>query len=140
MVRSVDLHAGQIIPNIKNNNKYQIREDEVYACEPFCTPGNGFVKDSGVAQIFRWINDAPTRNADARKILAMSKNEFARIPFARRWIQKIIPNVKAELAIKELVNARALYEYFPLREVSKGMVAQSEHTIIVKEKPIIITY
>jgi methionyl aminopeptidase len=134
-----DLHAGAIIPNIKRNDKYQLREDEVYACEPFCTPGNGFVKDSGIAQIFRWIKDVPTRGQEARKVLEMSKNEFSRLPFAKRWIQQLISPIRAELAIKELTNAKALYQYFPLREISNGMVSQSEHTIIVREKPIITT-
>ncbi len=133
------VHAGMTIQNIKNDNKYQLRENEVYACEPFCTPGNGFVKDSGAAQIFRWLADRPTRMIEARKILELGKIKFERLPFAKRWVQKEISGAKVELALKQLIEMNAIYPYYPLREVSNAAVAQAEHTIIVKEKPIIIT-
>ncbi len=134
-----DVHAGLTIPNIKNDSKYQLREDEVIAIEPFCTSGSGLVKDSGKALIFRWINDRPTRLIEGRKILEMARERFDRLPFAKRWIQKIISPLKVELSLKELEAVNALYGYKPLREVSGKPVAQSEHTLIVKEKPIVTT-
>lgn len=133
------LHAGMHIPNIKENNKYQLREWEIYAIEPFCTSGNGFVKDSGIPLIFRWISDRPCRTPEARKILELAKIEYNRLPFAKRWLQKQIPSIKVELALKDLLNLDALYPYYPLREVSEEPVAQTEHTVIVKDKPIITT-
>lgn len=134
-----DVHAGLTIPNVKNDSKYQLREDEVIAVEPFCTSGNGLVKDSGNALIFRWINDRPTRLIEGRKILEMARDKFERLPFAKRWIQKEFSPLKVELSLKELTAVNALYGYQPLREVSGKPVAQSEHTLIVKEKPIITT-
>jgi len=134
-----DVHAGLTIPNIKNESKYQLREDEVIAIEPFCTAGNGLVKDSGKALIFRWINDRPTRLMEARKILEMARERFDRLPFAKRWIQKGFSPLKVELSLKELEAVNALYGYKPLREVSGKPVAQAEHTLIVKEKSIITT-
>ncbi|MEM5778130.1 MAG: type II methionyl aminopeptidase [Candidatus Aenigmatarchaeota archaeon] len=134
-----DVHSGLIIPNVKNDSKYQLREDEVIAIEPFCTNGDGFVKDSGSALIFRWINDRPTRLLEARKILEIARDKYEKLPFAKRWVQKEISPLKVELALKELLNVNALYGYQPLREVSGKPVAQSEHTVIVKEKPVILT-
>lgn len=134
-----DLHEGMIIPNIKNDSKYQLREDEVYAIEPFCTAGNGFVKDSGSSLIFRWISDKPTRLLEARKILELARTKFDGLPFAKRWIQKQFSPLKVELSLKELLAVNALYEYNPLKEVSEKPVAQTEHTVIVAEKPIITT-
>lgn len=134
-----DVHAGLTIPNIKNDSRYQLREDEVIAIEPFCTAGNGFVKDSGKPMILRWIIDRPTRLVEARKILELARTEYERLPFAKRWIQKRFSPLKVELSLKELLSSNALYGYEPLREVSGKPVAQSEHTIIVKEKPIITT-
>jgi len=134
-----DVHAGLTIPNIKNDSKYQLREDEVIAIEPFCTSGNGLVKDSGKALIFRWINDRPTRLIEGRKILEMARDKFDRLPFAKRWIQKGFSPLKVELGLKELEAVNALYGYKPLREISGKPVAQSEHTVIVKEKPIVTT-
>jgi len=134
-----DVHAGLTIPNVKTDSKYQLREDEVVAIEPFCTSGNGLVKDSGSALIFRWIADRPTRLLEARKILELARDRYEKLPFAKRWIQKEISPLKVELALKELLAVNALYGYQPLREVSEKPVAQSEHTVIVKEKPIILT-
>ena len=134
-----DLHEGMIIPNVKNDSKYQLREDEVYAVEPFCTEGNGLVKDSGSPLIFRWISDRPTRLLEARKILELARGKFDGLPFAKRWIQKQFSPLKVELSLKELLAVNALYEYNPLKEVSEKPVAQSEHTVIVREEPIITT-
>ncbi len=134
-----DVHAGLVIPNIKNDSKYQLREDEVIAIEPFCTSGNGLVKDSGKALIFRWINDKPIRLIEGRKILEMAREKFERLPFAKRWIQKYFSPLKVELSLRELETVNALYGYKPLREVSGKPVAQTEHTLIVKEKPIVTT-
>ena len=135
-----DVHAGRTIPNVKNDSKYQLREDEIYGVEPFCTAGSGFVKESGKPLIFRWISDRPTRLIEARKILELARTKFERLPFAKRWIQKQFSPLKVELSLKELLNSNALYGYEPLKEVSGKPVAQSEHTVIVKEKPIITTY
>jgi methionyl aminopeptidase len=134
-----DVHAGLTIPNIKTDSKYQLREDEVIAIEPFCTEGNGLVKDSGSALIFRWIMNRPSRLEEARKILELARDKYEKLPFAKRWIQKEISPLKVELALKELIAVNALYGYQPLREVSSKPVAQSEHSVIVKEKPIILT-
>lgn len=134
-----DVHAGLIIQNIKNDSKYQLREDEVIAIEPFCTTGNGYVKESGSALIFRWIMDRPTRSQEARKILELARDEYERLPFAKRWIQKSISPLKVELALKELLGSNALYGYQPLKEISNKPIAQSEHSVIVREKPIILT-
>jgi methionyl aminopeptidase len=134
-----DVHAGLTVPNVKTDSKYQLREDEVIAIEPFCTSGNGLVKDSGSALIFRWIVDRPTRMIESRKILELARDKYERLPFAKRWIQKEISPLKVELALKELQAVNALYGYQPLREVSEKPVAQSEHSIIVKDKPIILT-
>jgi methionyl aminopeptidase len=134
-----DVHSGMTIPNIKTDSKYQLREDEVIAIEPFCTAGNGFVKDSGSALIFRWIADRPTRMIEARKILELAREKYEKLPFAKRWIQKEISALKVEIALKELLAVNALYGYQPLREVSNKPVAQSEHSVIVNEKPIILT-
>jgi len=133
-----DLHAGMTIPNIKTASKYQIRDGEIYAVEPFCTAGAGQVKDSGQAEIFRWLNDRSIRAPEGRKLLEISKNKFERLPFAKRWITDI-PKVKLDMVLRQLVLANAIHPYFPLKEVSEKPVAQTEHTIIVGDKPIVTT-
>ncbi|MCD6477080.1 MAG: type II methionyl aminopeptidase [Candidatus Aenigmarchaeota archaeon] len=132
-----NLHAGKLVYNVKNNNKYIIKEGEVYAIEPFCTTGAGSVKDSGKALIFKFMKDVPIRNPDARKILELAKTKWFGLPFARRWIK--LSTIKKEFLLKQLISMNAIHAYLPLREVSNAPVAQTEHTVIVLEKPIITT-
>ena len=134
-----NLHAGSVIPNIKTDNMFALREGEVYAIEPFCTAGNGMVKDSEPALIFRWVGDQSVRSAEARKILEWGKGKFNKLPFAKRWLEKSISPFKLELALKQLSTVRAIYPYKILKEVSNSPVAQAEHTVIVKKKPIVTT-
>ncbi|MDD5416514.1 MAG: type II methionyl aminopeptidase [Candidatus Aenigmarchaeota archaeon] len=133
-----DLHAGMTVPNIKTDSRYQIREGEIYAVEPFCTSGAGQVKDSGQAEIFRWLNDRPLRTPEGRKVLELARNDFSRLPFAKRWITGI-SKLKLDMILKQLIQLNAIHPYYPLKEVSEKPVAQTEHTIIVGEVPIITT-
>ncbi len=133
------VHAHPTIPNIKNSSEDELLDGQVFGVEPFCTTGNGYVKDSGSAVIFKWIRDHPVRLVEGRRILELAKIKFEKLPFAKRWIQKQISPLKVELALKQLLGVNALHAYAPLREVSGKPVAQTEHTIIVKEKPIITT-
>lgn len=134
-----NLHAGVTIPNIKIASEKILQEGEVYAVEPFCTSGAGFVKESEPTLIFRWIADRPVRSSEARKILEIAKNEFDRLPFAKRWLQKRFTQFKVELALKQLLAVNALHSYQQLKEVSAKPVAQAEHTVIVAKEPIITT-
>jgi len=75
----------------------------------------------------------------SKKLLELGKNEFDKLPFAKRWIQKKVSAIKIEPALRELISTEALWPYKILKEQAGGMVAQSEHTIIVGEKPIVTT-
>ncbi|MFQ6010278.1 MAG: type II methionyl aminopeptidase [Candidatus Aenigmatarchaeota archaeon] len=132
-----NLHAGHVIPNVKNNNSKFFEEGEVYAVEPFATSGAGAVKDSEPALIFRWIADKPSRMPEARKILELGKTSFSKLPFAKRWIN--LPRMKKEMALRQLTATGAIYPYKILKEVSGGAVSQAEHTVMVGEKPLITT-
>ena len=46
---------------------------------------------------------------------------------------------KINFALKELATLDAVRLYPPLQEISKGFVSQAEHTILVKDKPIVLT-
>ncbi len=134
-----NLHAGVVIPNVKTGSQRVLQEGEVYAVEPFCTQGEGWVKDSEPALIFRLISDKPVRMSEARSVLAAAK-KFSGLPFARRWLQaEKFSELKLDMAIRQLVASGALHPYYVLKEVSGKPVAQAEHTVIVKDKPIIST-
>jgi methionyl aminopeptidase len=110
------LHAGATIPNYRSFFGDKIKKDMVFAIEPFATYGRGKIKD-GRPYIFA-INDG-CKGEMAQEI----RERFGPLPFTPRWI----PGITG----KELKGAR---EYFELIETSGNIVAQSEHTVIVREE------
>jgi len=138
MIDRWNVHAGVNVPSVRCSAPKVLSEGEVYGIEPFVTPGKGLVKDSPPPTIFRWIAGVPQRDAIARKILAASYEDWQKLPFAKRWAQqKFGPNL--DVTFGGLVKCGALYPYNTLKEVGGKPVAQSEHTIIVAEKPLVLT-
>jgi methionine aminopeptidase len=46
---------------------------------------------------------------------------------------------KVSFALRELMQIGVIRNYPPLPDKSHGLVSQAEHTIIVRDKPIVIT-
>jgi len=138
-VEQYSVHSPPAVMNIKNDSDYILKEGDVFGVEPFCTDGAGMVKDSPQTLIYGYMANRPIRSPEGRRILEMSKSKFNGLPFARRWIEREISPLKTNLILKQLAQIGALHLYPVLRESSDGMVSQSEHTIIVSEKPIITT-
>ncbi len=133
------LHAGISVPNIKNESNIALEDGMAVAIEPFATNGGGMVTDAKEVYIYEYLQDKPTRNREARKLLEMSKNEFGELPFSIRWVEKEFGKLKTLMAIKELTKNKSLYQYPVLKESSNGMVAQAEHTVLILENPIVTT-
>lgn len=133
-----DLHTGIRIPNIKVETEEILKEGDAVAIEPFLTNGAGAVKDGGIAMIYRYLQDRPVRLNTARQILGVIKKEYKELPFATRWLSKFSPLV-LDMSLRQLTHAGALHRYPTLKEHGDGLVTQAEHTVIVREKPIITT-
>jgi methionyl aminopeptidase len=125
------LHAPPTIPNGKNTIQDEIKEGQVIAMEIFVTNGVGLVKESGTTLIYQYNQDKPVRYSEARKILSLAKEKFYTLPFAKRWVKEI-SQLKLDLAFRELVDIGALIEHPILKEVSGGLIAQAEETIVIK--------
>ena len=138
MIERFDLHAGITIPNFDNKDETKLVENQVFAIEPFATNGAGFVEDGKPAEIYRLLSDTGNVRM-GREILAHIKDEYETLPFAKRWLIKKFGALKVNVAIKELLSKRLIKEYNQLKERTGSKVAQAEHTIIVREKPIILT-
>jgi methionyl aminopeptidase len=132
-------HGPPSIMNVKNNIQHRLKEWDVVALEPFITETNGHVKNSGTVEIYRYLQDRPVRLAEARKILALARDDYRSLPFAKRWLYSRFSPVKVSLALRQLEAVDAIEAYPVLREMDNRPIAQSEHTIIVKEKPIVTT-
>ncbi len=132
-------HGLPTIPNSRNNINHELKEWDVIAIEPFVTPSRGFVKDTNITEIYSYLQDRPVRLPEARKILEMAKGEYERMPFAKRWLLEKISPIKVSLALRGLESIGALETHSVLREADNKPSAQAEHTIIVHDKPIVLS-
>jgi methionyl aminopeptidase len=132
LLKRYDLHAGLTIPNVEKGEGI-LEEGMVIAVEPFGTPGKGIVQDQANPRIFRYLEKKPVRLRASQDIL--KRIEGSNLPFTPRWFD--IPSLQKRLGINELVKVNAIYQYPILAE--KDVVAQAEDTLIVGEKPEVIT-
>lgn len=135
------VHTDPTIPNVKYSSPKTLEEDQVIAIEPFASTGAGHVNDGADIQIFAFEADVPVRNPDAKKILLYAARK--QLPFAERWLMNIdgMPNslFKVRIALRELMARGAIHGYPPLVDAKKGLISQAEHTVIVRDDPIVIT-
>lgn len=131
-----ELHGDFIIPNYDNNSTQKISEG-TYAIEPFATNGEGWVTNDNETLIYNLETKRPTRNPIARDILKHVTKYYATLPFAERWIAKEIKHY--EYGLKNLIQEGIIHAYHVLKEQSKGIVAQSEHSILINDKTTITT-
>ncbi|MBU0666684.1 MAG: type II methionyl aminopeptidase [Nanoarchaeota archaeon] len=132
------IHTFPTIPNFDNKDLFELEENMVIAIEPFATNGLGLIHEKGIATIFSLVQERPVRSMITRQILRDVK-AFNELPFALRWLTKKHGLGKTMFAIKEMKNLGMIREYPPLPEQSGGFVSQAEHSLIVKDKPIILT-
>ncbi|MEA3229794.1 MAG: type II methionyl aminopeptidase [archaeon] len=138
ILSSYELHSGFSIPNIKTGTNDILEEDMVLAIEPFATDGYGMVKEISKIQIYRYLEKRPTRLDAARRLLYLAKTKYHAMPFTPRWITDI-NGMMMDSALRQLSAMNALYAYPVLKEKAGGMVTQAEHTVIVRDKPIVTT-
>ena len=119
-------HAGVSIPNISSANTHVIEKGDSIAIEPFITTGSGKIKNGKKGNIYIQ-KGGKVRGRTERKLLKKIK-EFQGLPFSSRWLNL---NAREKMALKKLDNAGAVKHYPVLKEVEGGMVAQSEHTVLV---------
>ncbi|MFH8107859.1 MAG: type II methionyl aminopeptidase [Candidatus Aenigmatarchaeota archaeon] len=133
-----NVHAEPQIPNVITSNNYTLKEYDVIAIEPFATTGIGFVKDLDEARIFSVLMDKRNmlRSVEAREIYSFGIKRNG-LPFTSRWLE--LSKIKFRLGIKELKMKDMIYPYYILAEKEGAMVAQFEHTIIIRDKPIVTT-
>ena len=130
------LHAGKSIPNVSELGMERVKENEVYAIEPFATNGYGEVIAGDKITIYQIISlKRIRRNLSLTEKLKELWKKYGFLPFAKRWIIKDIE----ENAFNELVKHRRVYGYPILLERNEGFVSQTEDTFIVLENETINT-
>lgn len=132
------VHEHPTIPNFNTGDRTELEENQIVAVEPFATNGHGMVFESSNPTLFALSQIRPVRGPYAREVLAEIKN-FGKLPFTTRWLTKKMNPGKVRLGLTELRNYGLIHEYPPLVESKKGIVSQTEHTVIVRDKPVITT-
>ena len=132
------IHCSHSIPNYDCKSEIQLKENAAIAIEPFATTGDGFIHEVGAPGIFRNLNKRISRNPITRNV-AKEIAKYNTLPFASRWLQKKLSVAQINFGLRDLVKLGAVESYSPLVEKTKGLVSQAEHTMIVQEKPIILT-
>ena len=129
-IKEFNLHAGITVPNYDDKSSQTLKEGMIIAVEPFATDGDGLIHESSNAEIFMLLDKKPVRSLITREALK-SLEERKGLPTSVRWLAKKMSAVKAAFALKEMQQLDMLHLYPPLVEVKKGMVSQSEHTVLV---------
>ena len=57
--------------------------------------------------------------------------KYKELPFTTRWLVKDLNNFPVGFALKSLLQEKVIRAYPSLVEVKKGLVSQSEHTLLV---------
>ncbi|MFH1503241.1 MAG: type II methionyl aminopeptidase [Candidatus Diapherotrites archaeon] len=138
-IEQYDLHVGLNIPNI-NDKRNTLINPGLYAIEPFVTNGNGKVNDGKPSGIYSLVEYKNVRNPIAREILEYIAEEYSQLPFCTRWLVKKF-GTKALIGLRQLEQNGNLHQYPQLIESGKGIVAQSENTVLIEEngKKIVTT-
>lgn len=131
-----NIHDKPTIPNIDDGNKTKLQEGMAFAVEPFSTTGSGVVGEKGLATVFMLEHPRNVRSPITREILKEIGN-YEGLPFAKRWLVKKF-GPKANFALRELSQLGIIHQFPPLVEVSHGVVAQAEHSILIDDEGEVI--
>jgi len=134
------VHAGISIPNVAHRSLKKLEPGQAYAIEPFATEewGAGVVVEGPETTIFRLVK-MRAKGKRARELLRRIQEAFKTLPFAERWLWRLVPRNKYEGAWRELLSSGAVMGYPVFIERTGCPVAQAEHTIVVLEDGCIIT-
>lgn len=138
-IAEYNIHAGITIPNYDNGDSTRLKEGQIIAIEPFSTTGNGFVKEGKPSKIYRLVQLKQTRDQTSRELMKYVYDRFKTLPFKERQLLKKFSKIQIKLTLPKLEKENIIYQYPMLPEISNGLVAQTEHTLIVKKESIITT-
>lgn len=129
-IKRYNLHSGISVPNVKENGGAVLKPGDIIAIEPFVTDGAGRVGGKRNSNIYHVRQIRNIRDEKAAKMIDEIKHRYKGLPFAERWLHRIQKN-DATNSLTKLMRS-GIVSYYPiLDELGKGMVAQSEHTVLI---------
>jgi methionyl aminopeptidase len=128
------VHCPPPIPNVPESRSQLLVDGAAIAIEPFATHGSGLVVERGRAEVFRFDPRHPGDKAVLPGILDALRG-LRGLPFSRRQLAAF-PLAAVDEALKVLAVVGALQAYAPLVEISGKPVAQTEHTLLIRENGV----
>ena len=128
-----NLHAGVSIPNYPDGSTHELKEGDHVAIEPFASSGSGITSEVQQHYIFSFMNNKPLRNPQAKILLKNISKNNRYFPFAQRHVKTSMDDSKFARAMRPLIMAGCIYPHAVLKDNANGMVAQTEHTVIVEK-------
>jgi methionyl aminopeptidase len=132
------IHDKPSVPNFDTGSSEELVENQVIAIEPFASTGAGIIYESSNPTLFALQDVRPVRSPMTRDVLK-DLGQYNGLPFAHRWLVKKHGLGKTSFALRELRTMGMLQEFAPLPDKAHGLVSQAEHTVIVRDKPVITT-
>jgi len=131
------LHAGKSIPNVGGLGDDVVEAGDTIAIEPFSTNGAGKVEGKKSGNIYRLLSPREIAPAALNEFLGKLSASFKTLPFAERWAYAL--DRKAPAYLSRLLRAGRIMTYEALLDAGRGIVAQTEHTMIVDDGGVEVT-
>jgi methionyl aminopeptidase len=134
-IEQYTIHAGKSIPNIRTfGSSFQLTANQAYAIEPFVTTrdAQGVVYEGKIRNIFGVVSRKPTKDKNCDDFLQNIWDRFKTLPFTTRWLLSDYDERDARKMLEVLLKRKNIHAYPILVEGNYKVVAQAEHTIILK--------
>jgi len=128
-IKRYNLHSGVSIPSVRERGGPVLKAGDIVAIEPFVTDGAGRVGGKRNSNIYHLRQIRNIHDEKATELMKEIQNRYKGLPFAERWLHTFQKD--AIKTLQKLMRAGIVSYYPVLDELGKGMVAQSEHTIMI---------
>ena len=128
-IERYNLHAGKSVPNVGGVGDEVVESGDTLAIEPFSTNGAGKVEGRKSGNIYRLLSTREIAPQPLNDFLHQVHEHFKTLPFSERWAYAL--DAKAPAHLGRLLRAGRIMTYESLVDVGRGIVAQTEHTMIV---------
>ena len=128
-IKRYNLHSGISIPSIRERGGPVLTSGDIVAIEPFVTDGAGRVGGKRNSNIYHLRQIRKIRDEKATKLMIEIRDRYNGLPFAERWLHEIQDDATKNL--QKLMRAGVVSYYPVLDELGNGIVAQSEHTLLI---------
>ena len=128
-IKRYNLHSGVSIPSVRERGGPTLNNGDIVAIEPFVTDGAGRVGGKRNSNIYHLRQIRKVRDEKATDLMKEIQDRYKGLPFAERWLHEFQDD--ATKSLQKLMRAGIVSYYPVLDELGNGIVAQSEHTLLV---------